>query len=116
MRKGAILVIEKDPLSAALIVGQLEELGYEIEGPAHTFEDAVWLATHTPIAGALLDIAFGDGAQATLVANALIKRTIPFVFLAGAEGAAEHRFREVPVLSKPVTLTRLEQAMLDILR
>ena len=116
MIRGPILVVEKDPLNAVLIVGQLEELGYAVEGPAQTLEDAIWLATNAPIAAALLDLSLGDGIQTASVANILAERTIPFVFLTSSVAAADCRFCEVPVLSKPVTLARLEQAVFEMLR
>ena len=78
--------------------------------------DAIWLATNAPIAAALLDLSLGDGIQAASLANILTGRTIPFVVLTSSVATADRRFYDVPVLSKPVTLARLEQAVFEMLR
>ena len=45
-----ILVVEDEPLIATLIVDQLLELGYLVEGPAHNLDDSRWLATNASVA------------------------------------------------------------------
>jgi DNA-binding response OmpR family regulator len=98
-----IFVLEDDGMIAMYISNSLDELGHVVVGPARTVEGALVVIENETIDMALLDVNLGDGATSYPVAEVLSRRGVPFAFLTGyGEAGLNGRFREHPVLSKPL--------------
>lgn len=100
---GRVLVVEDQPLIALEAKTGIEDSGFEVVGPAHTLEHAMFIARTEPLDAAVLDIDLGGGRTSYAVADILRSRHIPFVFVSGfrAENLDE-AYRGYPVLSKPL--------------
>jgi two-component SAPR family response regulator len=107
----ALLVVEDDILIAGMVADQLGELGYLVAGPAHSLEDGERLAIDAPIDGALIDVNLRRGVLSSPIADILIGRRIPFLFVTGYNEVPEDRFRHISLLPKPFTLERLRRAV-----
>jgi two-component SAPR family response regulator len=107
----ALLVVEDDILIAGMVADQLGELGYLVAGPAHSLQDGKRLAVDAPIDGALIDVNLGRGVLSSPIADILIERKIPFLFVTGYNEVPEDRFRHISLLPKPFTLERLRRAV-----
>ena len=80
----------------------LAEFGYQIIGPICTASEAVAKAKDGRFEAAVLDINLGDGAVYP-VADILVARGVPFVFVTGYDAASvDSRFRKIPILQKPI--------------
>jgi two-component sensor histidine kinase/DNA-binding response OmpR family regulator len=105
-----VLVVEDEALVAMMIQDYLTECGYSVIGPISRASEALLAAKERDFDAAILDINLGDG-MAYPVADILLARGVPFVFVTGYEAdTIEERFSQVPVLQKPIerqTLQRL---------
>jgi CheY-like chemotaxis protein len=109
--KPRILLVEDEAIIAIMIEDMLAELGCEVVGPAANVADAASLVQTERLAGAFLDVNLG-GASIYPVADLLVERQIPFVFVSGYGAAAiEARFAGTPVLSKPILETDIQRAV-----
>ncbi|KYF88954.1 response regulator [Sorangium sp. So ce394] len=101
-----VLVVEDEPMIASSLEDVLTDLGCVVIGPALTMKDAIRLAREAPIDGASLDINIA-GEKVYAVADILMERGIPFVFVTGY-GKAGLRESDLsrPVLQKPYSLHR----------
>ena len=106
-----ILVVEDDILIAGMVADQLGDLGYLVAGPAHSLEDGKRLAIDAPIDGALIDVNLRRGVLSSPIADILIGRRIPFLFVTGYNEVPEDRFRHISLLPKPFTMERLRRAV-----
>ena len=77
-----VLIVEDEAMIAALIETILGEAGYSIVGPVATLERALATIERERLDAALLDIRI-NGHDAYAVADILMKRRIPFVFVSG---------------------------------
>jgi two-component SAPR family response regulator len=107
----ALLVVEDDILIAGMVADQLGDLGYLVAGPAHSLEDGKRLAIDAPIDGALIDVNLRRGVLSSPIADILIGRRIPFLFVTGYNEVPEDRFRHISLLPKPFTMERLRRAV-----
>ncbi len=106
-----VLVVEDDGLVAMLLEDMLDELGCEVACSAATVADALrWLGEGGQPDAALLDVNIG-GETVWPVADALRARRTPFAFTSGYGQLSEARFRDAPLLSKPINGERLEEAL-----
>ncbi|HLZ64659.1 MAG TPA: response regulator [Aliidongia sp.] len=96
-----ILIIEDEPLIAMYIEDALARSGYRTAGPCETVASAVEAAQRFEGAGALVDLML-DGGDASVVAEILTQRNIPFAIMTGREETA-HVASGIgtPVLKKP---------------
>jgi CheY-like chemotaxis protein len=109
--KGRILVVEDEAMISMLIEDMLEELEYEIVGPASRLDHALTHALQADIDVGLLDINV-KGQVVFPVADVLEFRGIPFIFATGyGDGGLPERFRGRPTLSKPFSLEALGDAL-----
>jgi CheY-like chemotaxis protein len=109
--KGRILVVEDEAMISLLIEDMLEELGYDIVGPASRLDHALNHALQADIDVGLLDINV-KGQVVFPVADVLEFRGIPFIFATGyGDSALPERFRGRPTLSKPFALEALGKAL-----
>lgn len=106
-----VLIVEDEALIASLIEDFLIDLGCEVVGPAMHMKEAIQLAREGAIDGATLDVNI-VGEKVYPVADILIERGIPFVFITGY-GAAGLRESDAgrPVLQKPYRLEQLVEIM-----
>jgi CheY-like chemotaxis protein len=108
-----ILVVEDEFLVSLDLDTMLRELGGEVIGPFAGLDRATAVAQAEALDVALLDVNVG-GQLVTPVADALVKRAIPFVFCTGYAAAslpAPHA--AVPILMKPCQAQQLKEALLS---
>jgi CheY-like chemotaxis protein len=106
-----ILVVEDEGLVALMLEDMLEDMGYEVAYSAASVTQALaWIEGGGVADLALLDINLG-GESVFPVADALKARGVPFAFSTGYGEAHDPRFRETPLLGKPIIVARL-RAML----
>ncbi len=113
-----ILVVEDEPLFAEQIEAALEDLAYNILGPAHNAVTALALvkSASPPPDVALLDLHLGAGPDGVELARQLIAiRPLPLIFLTSmADEASFARARSVgpaAYLVKPVEVGALQRAI-----
>jgi CheY-like chemotaxis protein len=111
--KGAparILVVEDEALVAMLIEDELFELGFDVVGPAATVGHALALCHDERIDGAVLDVNLGGGQRSDSIADFLLSKHIPFVFVTGyGDAGVSARFADKAVLQKPFALPELRR-------
>jgi len=96
-----ILVLDDEPLIAAMLAEWLAECGCQAVGPAFTAAAALRLAETEALDGAILDVSLGEG-DSLRVAEVLNARGVPVAFATGY-GAFDlpPSFPDAPVLAKP---------------
>lgn len=113
--RGRILVVEDEMLIALLIEDALDELSYDVVGPAGRLENAIKLAREEVFSAAILDVNIRGG-DTTAVAEILKQRAIPFVLASGyGDWAMPDVFKGQALLSKPFTVAELRQAITTLL-
>jgi DNA-binding response OmpR family regulator len=98
-----ILVVEDDYLVAEVLVEFLAEAGADVIGPIGWIEEAVAFLEKDSrkIDGAVLDINL-HGNKSYPIADALIARSVPFVFTTGYGGdVIEDKYARYPRCEKP---------------
>ena len=105
-----VLIVEDEMLVAMLVEDMLIDMGFHVVGPAYRLSDGLRLAEREPIDLAVLDVNL-NGARSFPVAAILAGRGIPFVFATGyGSTGVEAEFPGVPVVSKPFTSAKLNEA------
>ncbi len=108
-----ILVVEDEYLIRMLLEDMLADLGHVVAAAVSTIAEAKELAATGDCA--VLDVNL-DGEQIFPVADILIKRGKPFVFVTGyGEGSLPEAYRGRPALQKPFQVERLEQMLAGLL-
>jgi PAS domain S-box-containing protein len=103
-----ILLVEDEILVAMMMRDILTDLGFTVVGPYSRFSEAMVAAVHEKIDAAIVDINIG-GQMIYPVAEVMVARQIPFVFVTGyGIESIEGRFGHVPVIKKPVQQKTLE--------
>jgi two-component SAPR family response regulator len=95
-----ILVVEDESILSLFLVDVLADGAFHVIGPCATLSTALRLASDEAIDVALLDVNVGGG-QVTAVADKLLERRIPFLFVTGSERLSDPRFAKIPILRKP---------------
>ncbi len=105
LERKTILVVEDDFLVATDLCSSLEAEGVQVLGPVGRVDDALGvIARSGRIDGALVDLNL-HGVMAYPVADALVERSVPFLFVTGYDKAAiPERFKNVPHRQKPIAL------------
>lgn len=103
-----ILVVEDSMLVADTISDELQSYGCNVVGPVGRLKSALQQARDRELDGAFLDVNLA-GEQSFPVADVLVERNIPFVFITGydANTVVPPRFHDVERLSKPFELAKL---------
>jgi CheY-like chemotaxis protein len=110
-----VLVLEDEWLIADDLTDMLVALGYNVVGPTPRAKDALALIAGCPPEAAVLDISL-DGHYSYSVAEELVRLNIPFLFLSGyAANDLPGRFRDKPLLQKPVSLNGLAAQMMALI-
>jgi DNA-binding response OmpR family regulator len=106
-----VLVIEDEVLIGLLVQDMLAELGFRCVGPVATLEQALATIPTVEIDAALLDLNL-KGIKAFPVAEALRRRSIPFIFTTGY-GRTElpYQWQDIVTLQKPFSAPELRHAL-----
>jgi DNA-binding response OmpR family regulator len=110
-----ILVVDDEPLIAAMLADWIAELGHEPVGPASSEQSARALIEAGPLNAAILDVSLQSGDSFAL-AQACRERALPFAFATGhGRTALPLEFADAAVLAKPFdfqTVSALLSALL----
>jgi CheY-like chemotaxis protein len=97
-----ILLVEDEPIISMMLMDMLTDNGQQVDGPYCELDEALAAASNNALMSGVLDIIL-RGTTVYPVADVLIKRNIPFVFVTGYDpNAIEPRYTQIPVLQKPV--------------
>ncbi|TMM48332.1 response regulator [Qipengyuania marisflavi] len=113
-----IFIVEDELFLAFQLSDDLEQLGYEIVGPALHLQDAIKLARDEPMDAAFLDVNLGHGDTSKAVADILREREVPFVFVTAYDRhEVTFALPDDAILKKPITseevLATLRQRLPD---
>ena len=109
-----ILIVEDGYLVAMEMKSAVERCGGAVVGPLASVRSALEAARQTTLDGAVLDVNLGDE-RVWPVAEFLKQQGVPFVFATGYSAAeVPPRFKETPVLAKPVALDALRRALAEM--
>ncbi len=112
-----VLVVEDEALVAMLIDDTLADHGFEVVGPASDVAQALGYLENGHLDGAVLDVNLGGGHTSYPVANELVARGIPFLFLSGyGTVGLDKDYAAHPLLQKPFDPARLVQMISEQLR
>jgi CheY-like chemotaxis protein len=105
-------VVEDEALVAMVMCDMLHDLGYSVVGPFSNTAEAMAAAKNGRMDAAILDVNLGNELVYEF-ADALDRSAIPYIFVTGySTEDVEGRFRNVPVLQKPVERHTLEGVFL----
>src|SRR6266545_615039 len=97
-----VLLVEDAILVAMMMRDILTELGFTVIGPFSRVSEAMVAAVHDDIDAGIIDVNLG-GDFVYPVADVLVARKIPFVFITGyGVESIDGRFGQVPIIKKPV--------------
>jgi CheY-like chemotaxis protein len=98
-----VLIVEDEAVIAGLIETILGEAGYSIVGPVATLERALATIARERLDAALLDVRI-NGHDAYAVADVLMGRGIPFIFVSGfTRKQMPPGYRHCAYIAKPFT-------------
>jgi two-component sensor histidine kinase/DNA-binding response OmpR family regulator len=110
-----LMVVEDELLVSMLIEEILGELGAIVVGPYGRLADGLAAAKAERFDGAILDLNLA-GESADPLADVLLARSVPFVFITGYQRESiDRRYANVPVLQKPIDSAALEGVLLTLL-
>jgi DNA-binding response OmpR family regulator len=106
-----VLIVEDEFLLGLSLQEDLAAAGAEVTGPVSTVSEALEIIAAEAFDLALLDINI-RGEMSFSVADALLERNVPFIFLTGYDAdALPPRLRELPRLAKPYDPKDLAHAL-----
>lgn len=109
-----VFVVEDEPLIGMDIEDAVEGLGHEVVGPIAELDEALDLAMVETFGCAILDINILGG-HSYPVADMLLKRGVPLLFLSGyREETLPVRMHDEARLPKPFTGEQLEKEIRDL--
>jgi two-component sensor histidine kinase/CheY-like chemotaxis protein len=98
----SILLVEDEPLISTMLADMLVKNGHQVDGPHCRLSEALAAATNNDLQAGILDINI-HGQTVFPVADILIARKIPFVFVSGySADTIEPPYDHIPLLQKPV--------------
>ena len=110
-----LLVVEDELLVGMLVKSMLDDLGAAVVGPCGRLADGLAAAKVERFDGAILDLNLA-GEAADPLADLLLARGVPFVFITGYQrDSLDRRYANVPVLQKPIDSAALERVLLSLL-
>ena len=110
-----ILVVEEEPTIAIMLDDALSDFGYHVVGPVENLKAAIYLAATEQLDAAVVDINI-DGQIAEGVADKLMERGIPFVFVNGHSRMFSLDYSAIPRLQKPFTIDELHCTIVQLLQ
>ena len=106
-----LLLVEDEVLVGILMREMLEDMGFSIGEPCQTLGDALSVVEAEAFDGAVLDVNL-NGVLIYPLADLLVARNVPFVFVTGySADAVDRRFAKVPIVQKPVTSEALAKVV-----
>jgi PAS domain S-box-containing protein len=103
-----IMIVEDEALVAMILEDQLEDLGLSIVSSCNSVSEAIKAINRRPPEAAILDVNLG-GELVYPVADVLLERGIPFLFVTGyGRESIDRRYSSIQVLEKPVERQALE--------
>jgi DNA-binding response OmpR family regulator len=106
-----ILIVEDDALIAMDLQFICEDAGWQVIGPAGTLEKGLELADQNHIDIGVLDMNLRS-ATSYPIAQALVGKNVPVVFLSGSEGDDRpDDIKDVLVIAKPVDTQQLLEVL-----
>lgn len=110
-----LLVVEDELLVGMLVKSMLDDLGATVIGPCGRLVDGMAEARTARFDCAVLDLNLA-GEPADPLAELLLARGVPFVFITGYQrDSLDRRYANVPVLQKPIDAAALESVLLSLL-
>lgn len=110
-----LLVVEDELLVSMLLKDILSDLGAEVAGPYGCLSDGLAAARADRFDGAILDFNLA-GESAEPLADLMLARGVPFVFITGYQrDSIDRRYANVPLLPKPIDAQALEGVLLTLL-
>ena len=111
-----VLVVEDEAMVSMMLEDLLEEMCCVVAGTAARLDHALRQAETSDIDCAILDLNL-DGQLTYPVADILMLRGTPFIFLTGyGHSALPERYQKVPTLHKPFFPQELERWLATIVR
>jgi two-component sensor histidine kinase/DNA-binding response OmpR family regulator len=108
-----LLLVEDEALTGMMMSDMLTELGFHVIAPFGRVADAMAAVRHEDFHAAVLDVNL-DGEMVYPVADAVVARGVPFVFVTGyGAECIDGRFAQVLVLQKPIERQMLQSVLLD---
>jgi len=108
-----ILLLEDETMIQMLIEDYITDLGYEVI-PTSSLEEAIAASEEHDFDLAVLDINLGNGTNSFPLAEMLIERQKPFVFMSGYSSQSIEGFEEVRKLSKPINFKTLQTTLAEL--
>ena len=107
-----ILLVEDDFYIAEDMVYQLEAGGAKVVGPVASVDAAIGLIEQTePLDGAVIDVNL-QGVMSWPIADALLRRGVPFVFATGYDRASiPERYAKIACCEKPCNFLMIGKAL-----
>jgi DNA-binding response OmpR family regulator len=116
MARPRILVVEDEFLLAASLAEDLHGLGYDVVGPFATLGAATVAVARESFAAAVLDVNL-SGEMIYPLAEDLLRRSVPFLFLSGYGLAViPLQLRGRPWLAKPADPQTLDRELRKLLQ
>lgn len=110
-----IFVVEDEFLIRMLLEDMLADLGHAVAAAAGSVGEAAELAKTSEFDLAILDVNL-DGREVYPVAEILVGRGLPFVFVTGYGGRGlPEAFRDRPTLQKPFQLEDLRKTLANLI-
>jgi CheY-like chemotaxis protein len=110
------LIVEDEAIVGMMVEDALASLGVQIVGPLARVSQALPIARDRTLAGAVLDINIA-GTLVYPVADALLARGIPFMFLTGyGEADLPRHLQHAPLLTKPFIVDELCKAVRKLMQ
>jgi CheY-like chemotaxis protein len=111
MTSKRILVVEDEYLIRMLLEDMLTDIGYTIAAAVGTIAEASKVAASEKFDLAILDVNV-DGTEIYPVADILMERQVPFVFVTGyGERSLPEPYRNRPTLQKPFQADDLKKKL-----
>jgi DNA-binding response OmpR family regulator len=111
-----VLVVEDELLLALNLEQLLTGIGFEVVGPFGSLQDAARCAEKEALDAAILDVQLQSGERVYPVADILLWRQIPHMFMtAHGREAIEPAYAGIPLLSKPLQLAELTNGLRRLL-
>jgi DNA-binding response OmpR family regulator len=118
LKRSKVLLVEDEFLVAIATQELLENLGFDVVGPARGVEEARWLIeAHSDLLVTVLDVDLA-GEKVWPIARELLDRGVPVLFVTGDAAIQDELpsdLRNVKILVKPFDESRLGQTINDIL-
>lgn len=106
-----VLIVEDEMILSLALEQSMFDLGCETVGIAATVDQALELIDSNTFDAATVDVNL-NGVESFPVADALVQRGVPFVFMTGyARSRLEGRYSSQPLLRKPFKEADLEAVM-----